>query len=145
MHEFDGKYAKVIAVIIISVLAGILIVACTNAASSKHESNLQEIAAESNFVSYDESRNIAFYNNRITVIIERGSENEIDAIADKYKAEVERDTADVGIYALVLPDTYSYDQLSEITQELTGLPYVESANIEVISKVGNDTHGANDD
>ena len=63
MHEFDGKYAKVIAVIIISVLAGILIVACTNAASSKHESNLQEIAAESNFVSYDESRNIAFYNN----------------------------------------------------------------------------------
>ena len=47
---------------------------------------------------------------------------------------------DIGIYVLILPHTYSYDQLDKFTQELEESPYVDYATIDEISKVGNDQH-----
>ena len=167
MHEFDTKYVKAAAVIIVSVLAGILIVACTSTAPTASDnsnspsnvsandpssnsignvtmeespSNLQEFAAESEYVTYDESRHTAFYNNRIVVVMERGSYNEIGAIAREYNADIADDMGDIGIYVLILPHTYSYDQLDKMTQELEESSYVDYATIDEISEIGNDQY-----
>lgn len=111
--------------------------------SSSDDDNIGEIyfkpTPEEN-ISSNDSDSIKYANNEILIVAVNGATKEqIEEIAKKYNAKIVGYIEATGDYQLLLNGTYSLDELRTIAENLEKETLIESANINYIFNVSEDT------
>lgn len=91
---------------------------------------LEEIAESYEEVSYDSKDSVLYINNELIVLAKLDAElSDIEAIAEKYNAEISDIMEDIGVYQLRFSDSKSLKKLESLANDISAEELIEKAYV----------------